>query len=149
MTRYEDLDNYEKAAVSIVNIKADSSYGDCEFYSYNVDANGIPAPTYSLIASPNNMTIDANTGLIEWTPDANQLGSNAVTVRATNSEGFDEQNFNITVLPSDNFNDNKRGAMWRLFAEDYDNVRVVEDANRLEMRATGNLKLSSFTMGIT
>jgi len=39
----------------------------------------------------------------------------------------------------DNFNDNRRSAMWRLFVEDYSNTRVVEDANRLEIRATGNV----------
>ncbi|MHC4264990.1 MAG: hypothetical protein ACYSUK_03555 [Planctomycetota bacterium] len=35
---------------------------------------GVPEPNYLLIDSPNDMTIDVNTGLIEWTPDSNQLG---------------------------------------------------------------------------
>ena len=108
-------------------------------YSYDVDASGIPQPTYSLITSPAGMTIDANTGLIRWTPDANQLGLNAVTVKAANSEGSDTQSFTITVLPSDDFDDNRRSAMWRLFVEDYDNMWVSEDANRLNVRATGNV----------
>ncbi len=83
------------------------------------------------------MTIDSNTGIISWTPptavDAN------VTVEANNIAGSDTQSFTITVLPSDNFDDNRRSAMWRLFVEDYDNARVVEDVNRLEMRATGDV----------
>ena len=39
-------------------------------YSYDVEATGSPAPTFSLTANPAGMTIDANTGLISWTgPD--------------------------------------------------------------------------------
>ncbi|GAF90423.1 unnamed protein product, partial [marine sediment metagenome] len=68
-----------------------------QLYSYDVDANGIPAPTYSLLTSPADMTINATTGLIEWTPTEAQLGLNAVTVRATNSEGTDDQSFDIDV----------------------------------------------------
>ena len=68
-----------------------------EPYSYNVDATGVPAPTYSLITSPAGMTIDPSTGLIQWTPNASQLGSNPVTVAATNSVGTGSQSFNVTV----------------------------------------------------
>ena len=45
-------------------------------------------------------------------------------------------------LPLDNFNDNRRGAMWRLFVEGYDNTWVVEDVNRLNVRATGDVNNS-------
>jgi hypothetical protein len=83
--------------------------------------------------------IDGNTGLISWTPDANQLGPNAVTVKAINTEGSDTQSFTITVLPLDNFDDNRRGAMWRLFIKDYNNMWVSEDANRLNVRATNEV----------
>jgi hypothetical protein len=105
-------------------------------YSYDVNATGIPEPNYSLTTAPAGMVIDGNTGLISWTPDSNQLGSNAVTVKAINTEGSDIQSFTITVLLSDNFEDNKRGAMWRLFVKDYNNMWVSEDANRLNVRAT-------------
>jgi len=108
-----------------------------QLYSYDVDANGLPVPVFSLIISPNDMVIDPNSGLIEWLPDANQIGDVNVVVEANNIAGFDTQKFTITVFPSDNFNDNRRSAMWRLFAEDYDNVWLIEDANRLNIRATG------------
>ncbi len=70
-------------------------------YIYDVDATGIPAPSYSLVAAPNDMTIDPNSGLITWTTDANDIGANPVTVRAHNSGGEDTQNFtiNITAVP--------------------------------------------------
>ncbi|MHC4397299.1 MAG: putative Ig domain-containing protein, partial [Planctomycetota bacterium] len=48
-------------------------------YSYDVDATGIPAPTYALTVSPAGMTINATTGVISWTPIEAQLGLNAVT----------------------------------------------------------------------
>jgi hypothetical protein len=108
-------------------------------YSYDVDANGIPAPTYSLTTAPSGMAIDANTGVISWVPEANKLGLNAVTVQAVNTEGSDTQAFIITAMLIDDFNDNRRSAMWRLFVEDYDDTWVSEDANRLNVQATGDV----------
>jgi hypothetical protein len=55
-------------------------------YSYDVDANGIPAPTYALTVSPANMTINTATGVIDWTPNETQLGLNAVTVETITDE---------------------------------------------------------------
>ncbi|MFA5973301.1 MAG: LamG domain-containing protein, partial [Lentimicrobiaceae bacterium] len=37
-------------------------------YSYEVNADGYPVPTYTLTTFPVGMTIDATTGLIQWTP---------------------------------------------------------------------------------
>ncbi|UCE25035.1 MAG: putative Ig domain-containing protein [Candidatus Zixiibacteriota bacterium] len=68
-----------------------------EPYSYDADADGYPEPTYALTTSPTGMTIDAVTGLIEWTPDAE--GSFAVVVEASNSEGTTPQSFSISVGP--------------------------------------------------
>ncbi|MCD4753294.1 MAG: sortase, partial [Anaerolineaceae bacterium] len=70
-------------------------------YSYDVEADGIPAPTYSLAVSPSGMTIDPATGLIEWTPDS--TGDYAVTVVAQNSEGSDTQPFVIAVTEAPPF----------------------------------------------
>jgi len=66
-------------------------------YRYDVDATGIPSPTYSLVTYPEGMTIDESGGVIEWTPAEEQLGLHAVTVRATNLIGSDEQSFTLTV----------------------------------------------------
>ncbi len=41
--------------------------------------------TFSLVAAPTNMTINANSGLITWTPVLAQLGSNTVTVKVTDN----------------------------------------------------------------
>ena len=53
-------------------------------YSYDVEATGNPAPSYSLDSSPQGMSIEAMTGVISWTSSA--PGSYPVTVRATNGE---------------------------------------------------------------
>jgi hypothetical protein len=64
-------------------------------YSYDVEASGDPAPTFSLTNAPEGMTIDENSGLIEWSPDDSADAS--VTVVATNEAGADNQTFTITV----------------------------------------------------
>ncbi len=69
-----------------------------EFYSYNVNAFGNPDPTYSLVTAPVGMTIDLLSGQISWQPVAGQVGDQAVTVRAENSLGSDDQSFVINVL---------------------------------------------------
>jgi hypothetical protein len=69
-----------------------------EQYTYDVEATGDPAPTFSLTESPDGMTIDPTTGLIEWTPANEQLGDNSVTVEAINTAGIDTQTFIIIVL---------------------------------------------------
>ncbi|MBA2480072.1 MAG: PQQ-dependent sugar dehydrogenase [Planctomycetes bacterium] len=51
-------------------------------YTYDVDASGNPAATFTLTTAPTGMTIDPVTGVISWTPTA--LGNANVTVRAAN-----------------------------------------------------------------
>ena len=67
-------------------------------YAYDVDATGYPAPTYDLTQKPDGMTINPNTGLIEWTPAAGQEGPNDVVVIVTNGvDPDDTQPFTIHV----------------------------------------------------
>ncbi|MGC9363767.1 MAG: putative Ig domain-containing protein [Fidelibacterota bacterium] len=54
-------------------------------YSVTLQAEDIDSGdhlTYSLLANPDGMTIDANTGLIEWTPDNDDVGLHDISVRA-------------------------------------------------------------------
>jgi hypothetical protein len=49
----------------------------------------------------------------------------------------------------DDFNDNMRGAIWRLFSSDGNNTWVIEDANRLNTRANGGIvNLTSSCVGL-
>ncbi|MCC6963990.1 MAG: putative Ig domain-containing protein [candidate division Zixibacteria bacterium] len=68
-----------------------------EAYSYDVNAAGVPAPTFALLTAPSGMTIDANSGVISWLPTT--TGNFAVEVQAVNSEGSDTQPFTIAVAP--------------------------------------------------
>lgn len=69
-----------------------------EVYTYDVNATGVPTPTYALTTAPNGMTIDPATGVISWTPAANQNGPHSVEVEATNVIGTDTQTFMVTVF---------------------------------------------------
>ena len=69
-----------------------------QLYTYDVDATGIPTPTFALITFPTGMTINPNSGLIQWTPTA--VGDSDVCVEAVNSAGADTQCFTISVAES-------------------------------------------------
>jgi glucose/arabinose dehydrogenase/PKD repeat protein len=65
-------------------------------YTYDVDASGTPASTFSLLEAPTGMTIDAQTGVIHWTPSV--AGSFKVNVQAANGNApAATQSFTITV----------------------------------------------------
>jgi len=67
-------------------------------YTYDANATGRPAPTFSLVTALAGMSIDAATGVISWTPSA--PGSFAVTVQAANGiEPHATQNFTLVVVP--------------------------------------------------
>jgi hypothetical protein len=56
--------------------------------------------TFSLSSSPIGMTIDAQTGLMQWTPAANQIGDQAVNIVAIDSGGTTNQSFTVSVFGS-------------------------------------------------
>ncbi|MCC7386135.1 MAG: PQQ-dependent sugar dehydrogenase [Deltaproteobacteria bacterium] len=66
-------------------------------YRYDANATGSPAPTYSIdVPIPAGMSIDASTGVLDWTPTA--TGAFAVQIRASNGVPPDAtQAFTITV----------------------------------------------------
>ncbi len=72
-------------------------------YSYDVGAKDPDTGdtlTYSLTDKPDGMTIDPNTGLIEWRPNNTQLGTHDVVVKVTDANQIpasDTQSFDITV----------------------------------------------------
>jgi hypothetical protein len=47
------------------------------------------------------------------------------------------QNFNITIVIGDNFDDNKRSADWRIFEDNHSITSISEINNRLEMLSAG------------
>jgi len=69
-----------------------------ELFTYDVEATGDPAPTFSLTSAPNGMTIDSVTGVVTWTPSPEQTGSRGVRVKATNSAGSVDLWFSVNVM---------------------------------------------------
>ena len=75
-------------------------------YTYDVNAADLDAGdtlTYSLTIKPTGMTIDAATGLIQWTPASTQARANDVAVKVADSNStpaLDTQSFTITVNPA-------------------------------------------------
>ena len=69
-------------------------------YSYDAvadDAQGDEV-VWSLVRGPLGMSIGSNDGRVRWTPRDDQMGSNTVTIRATDTLGaFSEQSFAIDV----------------------------------------------------
>ncbi|MFP6845062.1 MAG: Ig-like domain-containing protein [Thalassolituus sp.] len=69
-----------------------------EAYSYAATATDIDGDTltWSLTTAPEGMTIDANSGVISWTP-ANGVTSADVTVQVADAEANATQSFTVTV----------------------------------------------------
>jgi lysophospholipase L1-like esterase len=64
-------------------------------YTYQIGADGLPSPTYQVVSGPSGMSVDALSGLVQWTPDT--AGNYPVTVRALNWTGQHQQIFTISV----------------------------------------------------
>jgi hypothetical protein len=66
-------------------------------YVSSINATGSPPPTYSLVSGPTGMQVDYYRGAITWTPQADQIGTNQVSIQAVNYAGISNWNFSITV----------------------------------------------------
>ncbi|MFC1713066.1 putative Ig domain-containing protein [Candidatus Poribacteria bacterium] len=69
-------------------------------YQYQMEATDADSDplTFSLITSPEGMTIDADTGLVQWTSTSAQNGDNDVTVQVSDGrDGVDTQSFTINI----------------------------------------------------
>jgi hypothetical protein len=66
-------------------------------YTSSINATGSPPPTYSLVSGPAGMQVDYYTGAITWTPQADQIGTNQVTIQAANYAGVTNWSFSLTV----------------------------------------------------
>ncbi len=65
---------------------------------FEVNDSSLTHSTYSLVASPTGMTINANTGIAKWTPSLTDAGLVNVMVRATNIYGKKDIVVPITVF---------------------------------------------------
>ncbi len=66
-------------------------------YTSSISATGNPQPTFVLLNGPATMQVDPYSGAISWTPEAADIGTNSITIRATNYVGYVDWNFSIPV----------------------------------------------------
>ena len=89
--------------IEIVSTPSGTSLDEGALFTYDVDAID-PDPedsvTYGLVTAPSGATIDAVTGLIEWTPDFDDSGVRDFVVSAASTGPdfpIDTQSFMVTV----------------------------------------------------
>ena len=114
----------------------------------STDGGSVTAPGEGTFLYDDGMVVDiaamsqANYRFVNWTGSGVTAGNVAEPNSADTIINVDKD---CTIcasferLPSDNFDDNRRYAIWRASADDYENVAVVEDANRLNLSATGEV----------
>ncbi|MEM7436083.1 MAG: putative Ig domain-containing protein, partial [Myxococcota bacterium] len=64
-------------------------------YEYTVTADGLAPIVFSMTSGPDGMTVDPETGVVTWTPDAE--GSFSVSLMAMNLAGNDTQSFDVEI----------------------------------------------------
>jgi len=109
-------------------------------YTYDADASGNPLPVYSLVEHPDGMIVGAVTGEISWTP-ASASANGHVVLRATNTAGYTEQEFNVYVAEEPDCRDNMI-AYWDFDDAGtpyYDNIAGYELTGTAITPATGKV----------
>ncbi|MBU0758243.1 MAG: PGF-pre-PGF domain-containing protein [Nanoarchaeota archaeon] len=71
-----------------------------EQYLYDVEATDANDDTiiYGLVDYPENMTIDSETGLIQWMPVNSEVGEHSIGIVASDGELQTSQNYSLTVI---------------------------------------------------
>ncbi len=90
----------EVSAVPQIQDIPNGSVLDTDSYTGPVPVliKGTAPITWSLITGPAGMTIDQSSGQVQWTTPTPSFSAYGITIRATNSIGFDEESWNLTVL---------------------------------------------------
>lgn len=65
-----------------------------------VNANCMNPVDWSLIDGPFDMTIDPDSGIVTWIDPATDGSPHLVTIRGTNSAGFDDESWTLNVAPA-------------------------------------------------
>jgi large repetitive protein len=74
-----------------------------QLYSYAVQASDVDGDllTYSLTTAPTGMTINASTGLIQWTPTAGQVGTQSISLLVADGQGGTAtESWQVAVAPA-------------------------------------------------
>jgi hypothetical protein len=66
-------------------------------YVSSINATGSPQPTYGVLSGPVGLEVSNYSGVITWTPQASDIGTNSVTIQAANYAGATNWSFSIIV----------------------------------------------------
>jgi RHS repeat-associated protein len=84
----------------VITSEPPTQAGAGQSYTYAIQANDVDGDslTYSLTAGPAGMTIDPNSGLIQWTPTTAQAGTQSATFLVDDGQGQSAtQSWNVVV----------------------------------------------------
>jgi YD repeat-containing protein len=96
--------NQEPVFISILDNSTPQVGKPFQYHATAIDPDG-DTLTYQLVNAPNNVTIDAATGLISWTPTSTNLGEREFQVKVTDGKGgeaLQELNFNVIQAAPNN-----------------------------------------------
>ncbi|GEM_PF-6850678 len=96
MTAYTDTATFSPFPAFVTSPPA-TAYAGIR-YVYAAHASGVPRPTYSLVKGPQGMAINSVTGELIWMPSNADVGDHTVTVRASNSNGDQDQTYTLSVV---------------------------------------------------
>lgn len=97
-------------------------------------ATGTGTITWSLIAGPEGMTIDPETGVVTWSSPTPPNSSHLIVIRATDDQGYNDESWYVsvpegpigsllvTINPSDVID---AGAQWRINGDSWQNSGVM------------------------
>jgi hypothetical protein len=66
-------------------------------YVSSINVTGNPQPNYLVLSGPTGLQVDTYSGAIAWTPQAGDIGTNLVTIRATNYAGYADWTYAVAV----------------------------------------------------
>ena len=100
ITATQIVDSVESSPSPALDLTIDSQVGVFESgltetiplaqdYSFNINnaEEGDSGFSYEVINAPENLTVHSSTGFLQWHPNANQLGVNSFTIRASDVAG--------------------------------------------------------------
>jgi hypothetical protein len=113
-----------------------------------VDPNGSIVKTYG---EEQQFTAYPNIGYTvnKWYLDGNDVQTGSTSYTLTNITANHTVLVTFEQLQSlrDDFNDNRRSAMWRVSADDPESTRVIEDVNRLNVISIGGFNMAASCVG--
>jgi len=93
------FENSNPTALPVISEIPDATIWETDSaFSYDVEATGMPTPTFSLSVAPDGMSIGETDGVINWTPTSADVGTHQIIVEADNGIGTDTETFEIDVI---------------------------------------------------